>query len=126
MRTVITLILTTHLATDQLTAQQPAADSSIKQEIASLPSTSLVEVDLKDGHRLRGHIARRTDSDFSLQREKGKRTQSIAYDQVVSVSQVKAGHSHKKWIILGVAVGAVVIVVVIIVAVVKTKGPFAL
>jgi hypothetical protein len=126
MRTVIKLILTTVLAADQLIAQQPGADSSIRQEIASLPSTSLVEVDLKNGRRLRGHIVRRTDSDFSLEREKGQRTQRIAYDQVLSVAQIKSGHSHKKWIILGVAVGAVVIVVVIIVAVVKANGPFGL
>jgi hypothetical protein len=126
MRTVITLILLAVLATDQLIAQQPAADSSIRQEIARLPSTSLVEVDLKNGRRLRGHIVRRTDADFSLERDKGNRRQSIAYDQVASVAQVRHGHSHKKWIILGVAVGAVVVVVVIIVAVVKTQGPFAL
>lgn len=63
---------------------------------------------------MRGHIVSRTDSDFSLQREKGTGAQSIAYDQVLSVSQVKAGHSHKKrWIIIGVVAGAVVVVAVI-------------
>jgi hypothetical protein len=113
MRTVITLILTTVLASDQLIAQQPAADSSIREEIASLPSTSLVEVDLKNGRRLRAHIVRRTDSDFSLQREKGKRKQSIAYDQVLSVAQVRARHSHKKtWIIVAVVAGVAVVAIV--------------
>jgi hypothetical protein len=113
MRTVITLILAAVLATDQLWAQQPASESSARQQIANLPSTALVEVDLKDGHRLLGHIVSRTDLDFSLQREKAKRTQTIAYDQVLSVSQVKRGHSHKtRWIIIGVVAGVVVIAIV--------------
>jgi hypothetical protein len=126
LQTLITLILVTVLATDQLIAQQPAPNSSIRDEIATLPATSLVEVQLKSGRRMRGHIVRRTDADFSLEREKGNRTQSIAYDQVLSVAQVRQGHSHKKWIILGVAVGVMAVVVVILVAVVKTQGPFAL
>jgi hypothetical protein len=117
---VLAVVLTIELA-----AQQQAVNSSVQQEISAVPSNSLVQVNLKGDGTVRGRIVSRTDSDFSLQREKGG-TQTIAYDQVLSVSQVKAGHSHKKWIILGVAVGAVVIVVIIIVAVVKTKGPFAL
>jgi hypothetical protein len=117
---VLAVVLTIELA-----AQQQAVNSSVQQEISAVPSNSLVQVNLKGDGTVRGRIVSRTDSDFSLQREKGG-TQTIAYDQVLSVSQVKAGHSHKKWIILGVAVGAVVIVVIIIVAVVKSKGPFAL
>src|SRR5438552_11164565 len=102
MRAIASVILSLILITDLLPAQQPAADSPIRQEIAALPSTALVQVRLKDGHRLRGHIVSRTDSDFSLQREKGAGTQSIAYDQVLSVSQAKATHSKTKWIIIGV------------------------
>jgi hypothetical protein len=113
MRTVITLILIAVLPTVQLRAQQPAGESSATQEIASFPSTALVEVDLKDGHRLRGHILSRTDLDFSLQREKSKRTQTIAYDRVLAVSQVRGGHSHKtRWIVIGVVAGVVVVAIV--------------
>jgi hypothetical protein len=121
MRAMLSIILPAVLIT-QLAAQQPAADSSLKQEIASLPSTSLVQVNLKDGHRLRGHIVTRTDSDFSLKREKRAGTQTIAYDQVLSVSHVKDGHSHKtRWIIIGVVAG---VFVVAIVFVYKLSHPF--
>ena len=106
MRTVVTLVLIAVLATDQLRAQQPASDSSIKQAIAGIPPTSVAEVRMKAGDKLRGHIVDRTDTDFSLKRAKAGRTQRIAYDQVLSVAQVKSGHSHKKWIIIGVVCGS--------------------
>jgi hypothetical protein len=113
MRTIITLILIMVLPMVELSAQQPAGESSARQEIASLPSSALVQVDLKDGHRFLGHIVSRTDLDFSLQRQKGERTQTIAYDQVLSVSQVKHGHSHKtRWIVIGVVAGVVVVAIV--------------
>lgn len=113
MRTAMTLILTAVLMTN-LAAQQPAGDSSVQQQISAIPSTSLVEVNLKEGDSLRGRIVSRTDSGFSLQREKGKRTQTIAYDQVLSVSQVKGGQSHKaRWIIIGVVAGVAVVAIVV-------------
>jgi hypothetical protein len=113
MRINISIILITALVTGLLPAQQAQADSPIKQEIAALPSSSLVEVSVRGGGILRGHIARRTETDFSLRPEKGSGTQTIAYDQVLSVSQVKVGHSHKKWIIIGVVAGAIVVVAII-------------
>jgi hypothetical protein len=109
MRTILTIIFIALLVTGLLPAQQPQADSPIKQEIAALPSSSFVEVSVIGGGILRGHIATRTESDFSLRREKGAGTQTIAYDQVLSVSQVKAGPWHKKWIIIGVVAGATVV-----------------
>src|SRR5437868_206555 len=100
MRAIRSIILTAVLTTE-LAAQQPAANSSVQQQISRFPSTSLVQVNLKEGDSVRGRIVSRTDSDFSLQREKGAGKQTIAYDQVLSVSQVKAGPSHKKrWIII--------------------------
>jgi hypothetical protein len=119
MRTVSIFILTAILVADQVRAQQPAADSSIRQEIASIAATSLVQVNLKDRHRLRGRIVSRTNSDFSLQREKGAGAQTIPYDRVLSVSPVKRGHSHKtRWIIVGVVVGLGVAVAVVAIVVV--------
>ena len=126
MKILLSTILIALLTRDQIAAQQPAADNAVKQEIAALPSNSLVEVRVQGGSTLRGHIVSRGESDFALKREKGAGTQTIAYNQVLSVSQVKSGHSHKKWIILGVVVGAVVVVVVVVVVLVKTRGPFAL
>jgi hypothetical protein len=113
MRVILSIILTAVLTTD-LAAQQPAANSSVQQQISAFPSTSLVQVNLKEGDSVRGRIVSRTDSDFSLQREKGAGAQTIAYDQVLSVSQVKARHSHKKrWIIISVVAGVVVVVAII-------------
>jgi hypothetical protein len=113
MRTIVDIILIPLLVAGLLPAQQPQADLPIKQEIAALPSSSLVEVSVRGGDILRGHIATRTESDFSLKREKGAGTQTIAYDQVLSVSQVKARHSHKKWIIIGVTAGAILVIAII-------------
>jgi hypothetical protein len=113
MRALLSIILMAVLTTEQLPAQQPAANSSIQQEIGALPPTSLVQVNLKGGDSVRGRIVSRTDSDFSLQREKGAGTQTVAYDQVLSVSQVKPGHSHKKWIIIGIVAGVVIVVAII-------------
>ncbi len=126
MRLFVCVILIALLVADQVPAQLSPANTSVKQEIAGLPSTSLVEVRMQRGNRLRGHIVSRGESDFTLQPEKRGGTQTIAYDQVLSISHAKTGHSHKKWIIIGIVVGAVVVAVVVIVAIVKTQGPFAL
>jgi hypothetical protein len=123
MRVIVLMILIVVLSTEQLIAAQSTSDPVAKQEIATLPSNSLVEVTVRGGGTLRGHIVRRTETDFSLQRERRGGTQNIAYDQVLSVSQVKGGHSHKKWIIIGVVVGAVAVVAIIFVAVVEHAGP---
>jgi hypothetical protein len=113
MRVLLSIVLTVVLTTE-LAAQQPAVNSSVQQEISAIPSNSLVQVNLKGGDSVRGRIVSRTDWDFSLQREKGGGTETIACDQVLSVSQVKAGHSHKKkWIIIGVVTGVGVAVVVV-------------
>jgi hypothetical protein len=114
MRISVAIILIAFLVTDLLPAKQAIEDSRIKQEIAAIPSGSLVEVRTQGGNRLRGHIVNRGDSDFSLEREQGGGTQTVAYNQVLSVSQVRAGHSHKKWIIIGVVVAAIAIVAIII------------
>src|SRR5690242_18312365 len=100
MRLIVTVVLTAILVTDQIRAQQPEPDSPIRQEIASLPTKALVEVSMREGGVLRGQIVNRADADFTLRKEKGGAVQTIAYDQVRSVSQIKNGHSYKKWIII--------------------------
>ena len=49
MRIPLTVILIALLVTDLLPAQQPAADSRIKEEIAAMPSAALVEVRIVGG-----------------------------------------------------------------------------
>jgi hypothetical protein len=105
---VIAIVLVAVLLRNQLLAQQAALNPRIKQQIAALSPASLVEVRMKDGDKLRGRIASHEDLDFSLAAEKGGGAQNIAYDQVLSVSQVK--HSNKKWIIIGVAATAILVV----------------
>ena len=109
MRIILAVLLSTMLAIPQVSAQ--TTQDSVKQEVAAIPSKALVDISMRAGGILRGHIVSRADADFTLRQEKGGTTQTIAYDQVLSISQVKTGHSHKKWIIIGVViVGAVVIV----------------
>lgn len=116
---VVAIILLGVLLRDQLPAQK-VENSPIKQQVAALPPASLVEVVMNDGDKLRGHIATVGGTEFALAREKRGGTQSIAYDQVRSVSQVK--HSNKKWIIIGVVVAAIAVVGIII-GVAASKPP---
>ena len=94
MRLIITAVLVTLLITEPIQAQQ-AAESSVKQQVAALPPNSLVDVRLTRGETLRGRIVNRTDSDLSLKLERGG-TQSVAYNQVLSVSQVGVGIRTRK------------------------------
>ena len=114
MRAIVAGILVALLAGDCLPAQQAVTDSPIKQQIATIPPGSQVEVRMQSGERVRGRIVNAKDADFSLERDKATATQTIAYNQVASVSQVKAGHSHKKWIIIGVVVAGIAIVAIVI------------
>ena len=120
MRIILAVLLSIVLGIQQVSAQ--TTQDSVKQEVAAIPSKALVEVSMRSGGILRGHIVSRADTDFTVRQEKGGSTQTIAYDQVLSVSQIKSGHSHK-WIIIGVVLGAVV-VAGIIAAVIAARGPF--
>lgn len=113
MRTIASVVLSALLIAQSITAQQPSTDAPMKQTIAALPSHAHVEVQLVDGTNLRGRIANRGTDDFTLQRDNGAGNQTISYQQVRSVSQLKANHSKKKWIIIGVVAAGLVVVAVI-------------
>ena len=115
MRMVMAAVLCAVLTMEQVSAQQPAPDSGVKQQIAALSSRALVDVSMRAGGTLRGHIVSRSDADFVLKQEKGDR-QTISYDQVLSVSQVRSGVRHTL-LITAVVVGVAVVVVAIVLTV---------
>lgn len=115
MRVILAVLLTAVLAIEQVAAQQTAQGSGVKQQIAATSKKALVEVSTRAGSIVRGHIVSRADADFTLRQEKGGTTQTIGYDQVLSVSRIKAGHSYKTWIIVGVVVIGVVVIVALVV-----------
>ncbi len=113
MRKLAVTTLAGLLMTQSVPAHQSAVDSRTKQNIAALPPKAHVEVQLGDGSSVRGRIVSRTDNDFVIKRDSGAGTQTIRYDQVRSVSQVKGNHSRTKWIIIGAVAGAAVVVAIV-------------
>lgn len=114
LRKLASCILAGALTLQSLHAQQSPANREIQQRISALPVNAHVALQLTDGNTLRGHIASRADHDFVLKPDNGGAPQTIAYEQVSAVEQVKK-HSTKKWIVIGVVAGAVVIGVIAIV-----------
>jgi hypothetical protein len=112
MHSAMAVILAALLIVQSLHAQQPAANDAMRQDIAALPPKAHVALHLSDGNTLRGRISRRTDQNFVLKLDNGG-AQTISYEQIRDVEQLKGQHSNKKWIIVGI-VAAVVVVVGII------------
>ncbi len=111
MRSGLSLALVLLMLETQLPAQQSSTD--LRDRIAGLPQGSLVEVRTTSGERIRGRIASRTDSDFSLHQNQGHATRTVAYAQVLSVSRMDA-HSKRKWIILGAVLGTLLVCAIIV------------
>jgi hypothetical protein len=111
------------LLISQLTFGQVAPDGSgVKQRIAALTPKANVELQLTDGSDLRGRVVSHSEADFVLKESGPAGMKTIAYDQVRSVSQLKANHSKTKWIIIGVV--AAVVVVGVVIGVQARCGPF--
>ena len=102
-------------------AQTSTPDSSIKQTIVALPLNSKVVVHLKNGTAAQGKVVNRTDAAFLLANRNGGQSQEIAYDQVVSVSQVRTSHAKRNWIIVGAVVAGLAVTAIVVVA--KGNGP---
>jgi hypothetical protein len=101
------------LALQSAGAQQPAESYSIQEKVAKLTPETHVAVHLSDGNTLRGRIASHNDNGFVLRLDNGAAEQRISYEQVRNL-EAQAPHSNKKkWIILGVAAGALTVVAVV-------------
>jgi hypothetical protein len=122
MRTILIVFLASLLIVRSADAQEPTGNSAVKQSIASMPAGSHVELQLLDGKKERGRIVSRSGNGFALKPDAGAGEQSIAYDNVRSVSRLKHGHSKAKWVVIGVVAGAVVAAAAAALAV-KNHGP---
>jgi hypothetical protein len=110
IRFLIALVLVFVLIQTQVFAQKSPID--LREKIAQIPLNSRVEVTTTNGDKLRGQIVGRTGSDFSFRKKDADATQSIAYDQVISVRRV-GSHTTRNWVI-GAAVVTVVVLGIIV------------
>lgn len=122
MRSALIVILASLLIARSVDAQQPGGDNAVKQSIAAMRTGSHIELQLLDGKTERGRIVSRAENDFALKPDAGGGEQTIAYDNVRSVSRLKDGHSKAKWIVIGAVAGAAVAVGAVALAV-KNHGP---
>ena len=89
--------------------------ATIEQQIRGIPPRSAVELRLLDGTKLRGWITDVSDVGFVLNREQKNRLEKheIRFQQVQVLKQVKSvkpSHTTRN-IVIGVAVGVVVVFV---------------
>lgn len=113
MRITMIVLLAGLLVVQPVGAQQPVMDNAMKQNIVALPAKAHVALHLTNGSTVRGRIDSRADQNFVLKPDNGGAPQTISYAQVRDVEQIKGEHSRKKWIIIGVVAGVVVVVAVI-------------
>ena len=79
-----------------------------KVQILSASKDSQVQVKFRDQTKLKGYIDSVDSVSFKLRDPKNGMSQSIAYDEVESVSKAGSGVSTKTWLIVGgIAAGAV-------------------
>jgi small nuclear ribonucleoprotein (snRNP)-like protein len=91
-------------------AQSTAGVEKIRArvQVLSAGKDSQVEVKFRDKTKVKGHIVSVEPVSFTLKDSKDRRSQSINYSEVDSVSKASNGVSTKTWLILGgVAAGAV-------------------
>jgi type IV secretory pathway ATPase VirB11/archaellum biosynthesis ATPase len=103
--TVLSLALPSHASTQ--------SDADIEKmrarvRVLSTSSDSQVEVTFRDKTKVKGYITAVEPVSFTLKDPKDRKTQSISYAEVASVSKANTGVSTKTWLIIGgVAAGVV-------------------
>lgn len=113
MRDALIVVISGLLVAQPTMAQQPPADTEIRRTIAALPAKAHVDVQLTNGTVERGRIVSRAENDFEFKHDNRAGEQTISYGSVRSVAQLDWGHSRRKWIVIGIAAGAVIAVVAI-------------
>ncbi|MEO7658576.1 MAG: hypothetical protein ABIV48_03085 [Pyrinomonadaceae bacterium] len=81
-----------------------------------------VEVKLKNGTKLKGHVEKAADDSFTLLDSKTGTRQSIAYADIDSAKNARSGLKPSTWIIIGAAAAAVVILSITVVKPVLCDG----
>ena len=111
MRLMLSLVLAFVMLTRLASAASGTA--SIKAEIIGMPVGTSIELRLKDQQKLRGARGAVSDSGFTLVDTRSGERQ-IAFDDVVSVKQLKSHTKRNILIAVGVGVAAVTVVLVIV------------
>jgi hypothetical protein len=111
---IVCILMLTRLAS----AAPDAA--SVKTEIVGMPVGTSIEIRLSDKQKLRGARGAVSDSGFTLVDARSGERQ-IAFDDVVSVKQVKTKSHTGRNILIGVGIGVGAVAVVIF-AIAKATG----
>ncbi len=89
-------------------AAYDAQASKARARVESLGNNARVEVKLRDTTKVKGYITAITPASFTVSDSKTGTTNTVAYNEVVSVNKAGTGLSTKSWLIIGgVAAGVV-------------------
>ena len=97
----------------QAAAQESTKTATLKEKALSIPSGTLVQVQLISKAKLRGQIGSITNEGFTVKTANGNSIEDkiVAFAEVKSINEVRKGHSPAFWILIGIgvvfAVGAI-------------------
>lgn len=90
-------------------ATYDAQASKVRAKVETLGNNAKVEVKLRDTTKVKGHITAIAPDSFTVSDSKTGTTNTVAYNEVVSVNKAGGGLSTTSWLIIGgVAAGAVI------------------
>jgi hypothetical protein len=93
--------------------QESAQAAALKQKVLKIQPQSMIVIKMKNKEQLRGRLTQVTDEGFVVKTMRGEEFEDrqLAYAEVTSIKEVSSGSQTKKWIIIGVTIGAIVTVV---------------
>ncbi|MGH9962677.1 MAG: hypothetical protein ACREBC_37110 [Pyrinomonadaceae bacterium] len=88
----------------------------IRADVAKLGvgSNARVEVKLRDGSKLKGHISEAGEDSFTVADSKTGTPETVVYTDVTQVKKAGGGWSTRNWLILGSAAAAAITTWVIV------------
>jgi hypothetical protein len=90
-------------------ASYDAQASKVRAKVETFGNNAKVEVKLRDTTKVKGHITAIATDSFTVLDSKTGATNTVAYNEVVSVNRAGGGPSTTTWLIIGgAAAGAVI------------------
>jgi hypothetical protein len=88
---------------------QASLTATLKQKVLEIPPQSMVQVKLKTKEKLRGRLGQVTDEGFVIKVAQGQKIEdrTVAFSDVKAIKAANAGSHVGRWIVVGVAAGAI-------------------